>query len=471
MYRIKERIILIAFTCLGSYLSAQNLHSVKDSHHIYNVNKSHTIYDVKDSVKIFFRQGKIELDPILNDNQSALNRIADTMRTCYADSIYQLRKILVVGAASPEGTLKFNKWLSLKRADVLFSYLSQYSTLPDSLKTSSIFSPDWKGLIQMVKNDSQLPFREETLSLLNRIAGEAETEKEILKQEKHLELIKNLRGGIPYHYMYKKYFPALRFSQLFLWYNKVQKPQIPDSIPKWEKVKQSVDTVSNTDSIYIEPSPIRKPFYMAMRTNMLFDALLIPNIGVEMYLGKQWSVTANWMYGWWKTDRRHWYWRAYGGDLAIRKWWGKAAGEKPLTGHHIGIYGQIFTYDFETGSCGYMGGKPGGTLWDKMNYIVGAEYGYSLPIARRLNIDFTIGAGYWGGIYHEYKPEADYYVWQSTKERRWIGPTKAEISLVWLIGHGNTNRKFSGRKNSRKHSDRKNADRKNREKGGGYEQE
>lgn len=104
-----------------------------------------------------------------------------------------------------------------------------------------------------------------------------------------------------------------------------------------------------------------------------------------------------------------------------------------------------------------MGGKPGGTLWDKMNYIVGAEYGYSLPIARRLNIDFTIGAGYWGGIYHEYKPEADYYLWQSTKERRWIGPTKAEISLVWLIGNGNTNRKFSGRKN--------------REKGGGNEQD
>ena len=457
MYRIKEKIILIAFTCMSSYLSAQNLHSVKDSHHIYNVNKSHTIYDVKDSVKIFFRQGKIDLDPILNDNQSALNRIAETMRNCYADSIYQLRKILVVGVASPEGTLKFNKWLSRKRADVLFSYLSQYSTLPDSLKTSNFFCPDWKGLIQMVKNDSQLPFREETLSLLNRIAGEAETEKEILKQEKHLELIKNLRRGIPYHYMYKKYFPALRFSQLFLWYDKVQKPQVPDSIPKWENVKQSVDTVSNTDSIYIEPSPIRKPFYMAMRTNMLFDVLLLPNIGLELDLGKSWSLAANWMYGWWKTDRRHWYWRAYGGDIAFRKWWGKAAGEKPLTGHHIGIYGQIFTYDFENGGRGYMGGKPGGTLWDKMNYIVGAEYGYSLPIARRLNIDFTIGAGYWGGIYHEYKPEADYYVWQSTKERRWIGPTKAEISLVWLIGNGNTNRKFSGRKN--------------REKGGGYEQD
>ena len=479
MYRIKEKIILIAFTCMSSYLSAQNLHSVKDSHHIYNVNKSHTIYDVKDSVKIFFRQGKIDLDPILNDNQSALNRIAETMRNCYADSIYQLRKILVVGVASPEGTLKFNKWLSRKRADVLFSYLSQYSTLPDSLKTSSFFCPDWKGLIQMVKNDSQLPFREETLSLLNRIAGEAETEKEILKQEKHLELIKNLRGGIPYHYMYKKYFPALRFSQLFLWYDKVQKPQIPDSIPKWENVKQSVDTVSNTDSIYIEPSPIRKPFYMAMRTNMLFDVLLLPNIGLEFYLGKRWSVAANWMYGWWNNDRRNWYWRAYGGDIAIRKWLGKAAEEKTLTGHHIGIYTQIFTYDFETGDRGYMGGKPGGAIWNKMNYAMGAEYGYSLPIARKLNIDFTLGVGYWGGIYHEYKPQAGYYVWKATKERRWIGPTKAEISLVWLLGRGNSNRKWKRKSEMKEESpgrmkkdshDRKKEDSPDRKKKGGADE-
>ena len=71
------------------------------------------------------------------------------------------------------------------------------------------------------------------------------------------------------------------------------------------------------------------------------------------------------MYAWWKTDRRHWYWRTYGGDMVIRKWLGKAAKEKPLTGNIIWAYTkQIFTYDFETGGKGYMGGKPGGTLWD-----------------------------------------------------------------------------------------------------------
>ena len=446
-------IILIAFLCFESYLSAQIKHDVKKSQTKYNVKEPQQIYDVKDSVKIFFRQGKINLDPTLSDNQWALNRIADTLRSNYADSAYQLRKILVVGAASPEGSPGINRWLSEKRADVLFNHLSQYATLPDSLKSSRFIGPDWMGLLKLAKHDPLLPFREETLSLLSQIAGEAEAGigTQSNRQGSQPERIRTLRGGIPYQYMYKKYFPSLRASQLFLWYNRVYKPLIPSTMPEWKIVKLSVDTTITSDSIHIEPILIepgqpRKLHYVALRMNMLYDALLMPNIGCEMYLGKSWSVAANWLYGWWKTDRRHWYWRAYGGDIAVRKWLGKAAEEKPLTGHHIGIYAQIFTYDFEMGSRGYMGGKPGGTIWNKMNLAMGAEYGYSLPIARKLNIDFSLGMGYWGGIYHEYKPRNHYYVWQATKERRWIGPTKLEVSLVWLLGHGNANRSWKGKK-------------------------
>ena len=94
----------------------------------------------------------------------------------------------------------------------------------------------------------------------------------------------------------------------------------------------------------------------------------------------------------------------------------------------------------------YIGGKPGGTLWDKLNYAIGVEYGYSLPISRRLNLDFTLGVGYWGGEYHEYIPSDGHYVWQSTKQRHWFGPTKAEVSLIWLIGRGNYNEKKGGKR-------------------------
>ncbi|MGM9872153.1 MAG: DUF3575 domain-containing protein, partial [Muribaculaceae bacterium] len=74
----------------------------------------------------------------------------------------------------------------------------------------------------------------------------------------------------------------------------------------------------------------------------------------------------------------------------------------------------------------------------------GIEYGFALPIARRLNIDFTIGLGYLGGEYREYIPIDNCYVWQATKYRHWWGPTKVEISLMWLIGRDNYNKAKGG---------------------------
>lgn len=129
-----------------------------------------------------------------------------------------------------------------------------------------------------------------------------------------------------------------------------------------EKVNPVRDTayIHTRDRLCIRDTviaPVKKrPFYMAVKTNMLYDALLVPNIGVEFCLGKNWSVAGNWMYAWWKSDRKHNYWRIYGGDLEVRRWFGRKASEKPLTGHHVGLYGQIVTYDFELGGKGYLGG-------------------------------------------------------------------------------------------------------------------
>ena len=90
---------------------------------------------------------------------------------------------------------------------------------------------------------------------------------------------------------------------------------------------------------------------MGLKTNLVYDALLVPNIGVEFALGKGWTLGGNWMYGWWKNDRRHRYWRVYGGEVGLRKYFGQRASDKPLTGHHVGVYGQLLTYDFEFGGA------------------------------------------------------------------------------------------------------------------------
>ena len=164
----------------------------------------------------------------------------------------------------------------------------------------------------------------------------------------------------------------------------------------------------------------------SVRTNGLYDALLIPNVGIGYSWNPQWSAHLHWMYGWWKNDNRHRYWRTYGGELELRYWLGRRSDAQAARGHHLGVYGQLLTYDVEWGGRGYLG--------DKWSYAGGFSYGYAWRLAARWRLDSSLGIGYLGGIYQEYLPKDTHYVWQSTKRRRWFGPTWAEVSFVYLLG-------------------------------------
>lgn len=388
-----------------------------------------------DSATIHFRQSIDRIDRSYMDNDTQLNNILHLIDNSQDSTRLVVGKLHVKGTASPEGSIQFNKGLSDRRAEALLNYVGQYYDIGDASFVKEFTGRDWNGLREYILTDENVPYRGETLKVVDEIINKLE----VNADEDNIRLLKNLHNGVPYQYLYRKVFPLLRYSSIEMTY------RLPKIEPLVGEPTPSLNPVL-TGMIYpIEleiqsTSTPRKPFYMALKTNLLYDALALPNIGAEFYLGKNLSVVGNWIYGWWDNNNRHRYWRAYGGDIALRWWFGRAANEKPLTGHHIGLYGGIFTYDFEFGGTGYMGGKPNGTLWDKNNIVAGVEYGYSLPIGRRLNIDFTLGIGYMSGQYYKYIPKNNCYVWQSTHNLRWFGPTKAEISLTWLIGRGNINK-------------------------------
>ena len=204
-----------------------------------------------------------------------------------------------------------------------------------------------------------------------------------------------------------------------------------------DKVNE-VNAISKVSDVAINQDDASVSTFLALKTNLLYDLALVPNIGAEFYLGHNMSLVTNLHFAWWNKDSWAWYWRTYGGDVALRYWFGQASRIKPLTGHHLGIYGQALTYDFELGNKG--------VLSNKITWIAGVEYGYSLPIARRLNLDFTLGVGYYEGLRDEYLPIDGHFVWQATKRSQYFGPTKAEISLVWLIGNGNYNKDKGGKR-------------------------
>lgn len=174
------------------------------------------------------------------------------------------------------------------------------------------------------------------------------------------------------------------------------------------------------------------PTFVALRSNLLFDAVLVPNIGVEFTLCQQLSVVLDYYGTWLKTDRHHRYWQCYGGYVSLRHYlrdWLNPVND--MTGHHVGAYLCLMTYDVEWGGRGYQCATPG--------IGFGLEYGYTMKLGRRLQLDFNLGLGYFYNEYDEYLPTFDgtnHYVWQSTHQRNWWGPTKAEVCLKWVIGKG-----------------------------------
>ena len=401
------------------------------------------------NVQVYFRQGYSILELDYRDNAKRLAAFADSIRILQRDASCCMKTLRIVGTASPEGVSVLNERLSEKRAKNLVAWLEEHISLEGATLDIQALGIDWEGLERQVAV-SDMPYRDEVLEILcNTPVWVIRDGKVVDSRNRQLGM---LRGGRAWRYMEEHFFPELRSTGVRL-VCEIERPvptRKPEPAPQPEPEPEPVvepEPAPVPAEIPVQPeSPARKPFYMSLKTNLLYDAALVPNIGAEFYLGKGWSVCANWMYAWWNSNKRHNYWRIYGGELDIRKYFGRRAQTKPLTGHHLGIYGQAFTYDFETGHKGYIGGKPGGTLWDKLNYAIGVEYGYSLPISRRLNLDFTLGVGYWGGEYHEYIPSDGHYVWQSTKQRHWFGPTKAEVSLIWLIGRGNYNEKKGGKR-------------------------
>ena len=171
-----------------------------------------------------------------------------------------------------------------------------------------------------------------------------------------------------------------------------------------------------------QPSPS-----VSLYTNLAYDAALVPNVGVQVGLPQGWTVSAAWNGSWWGGAGHSW--RIYGPELTVRRYFSDWH-----LGHHAGLYGQMLTYDVQMkGHTGYIGGEPGGNLFDRANWGIGAEYGYTFRLTERLDLDLSIGLGYFGGKYYTYEYLGGQYVWQTTARRNFFGPTRVGVTLYWNL--------------------------------------
>ena len=411
---------------------------------------------IQDSLRttIYFRPGYSLLELSYRDNAANMKALTQGIQTIKGNPCVQLQHIRILSAASPEGNSALNKRVAKRRGERLRDYLKETLVLPDSIFTVSSAGEDWQGLASLIAKE-KTPWRNKALQIIRHTPEWVTRNGKVVDGRKRQ--LQNLDGGKAWKYMLDNHFYTLRTGAIVVCEVKTLAAESTPSAAE-ARLEQAHQEQARPESASQQPasqSPSSPPFpaipsqvhpepqappvasYYALKSNLLYDALLVPNLSLEASIGSGWTLGAGGMFAWWSKDAKHRYWRIYGGDLEIRKYFGTLAKSKPLQGHHLGIYGDFLTYDFEFGAKGYQ---------SKATYAAGIKYGYSHPIANRLNLDFALGIGYLHSNYKTYVPRDGCYVYQETKKRKWLGPTQAEISLVWLLGKGNTNKKKGGKK-------------------------
>lgn len=361
-----------------------------------------------------------EIDENLQENRNNLFSLKSILR----DSV-RIDSITIISHASPDGGYPHNIKLARERGLVLKNFILNECSDSVRLTSDRIILKDgaenWQGLTDMVDSRYSRHDREKVLRILADTSVGPETRKWRLKQ---------LDGGYTWNFLYRRYMPVLRqavitgisYSSFTPLVACLPTETMSGSAHRMPENSPGIALAYDGDD---RETAGEGGFVFAVKTNLLYDAALVPNIGVEANIGKGWAATAGWNYAWWDSDAVHRYWRVYGGEAEVRKYFGKTARKTVLSGHHLGLYGQAFTYDFELGGRGQI---------SELTYGGGIAYGYALPVGRSFNLDFSIGLGYLGGEYKIYDPEDGCYVWKETRQRHWMGPTKAEVSLVWVIG-------------------------------------
>ena len=174
---------------------------------------------------------------------------------------------------------------------------------------------------------------------------------------------------------------------------------------------------------------------LAVKSNLLYDALTLINGSVEAPIGDKFSALVYAQFPWWK-------WGESRNETCIRflslgaegRWWfapvHKSAATKyqdrdRLVGHFVGAYAEAGMWDFQFKRKLCRQGE----FWS-----VGVSYGYSMPISRRMNLELSLSVGYASIPYRGYFPSENYEIlWRDNEnvgEWGYFGPTKAQVSLV-----------------------------------------
>ena len=376
--------------------------------------------------RIFYPIGKTELHEDYMGNANTLHRIHK-----YLEKSPKIDSITIYSYASPEGPYQLNKRLAAERGKTAKQYLLKHLPanrhIPDSLFIIDPTAENWQGLRDLVFYQYPHADKEEVLAVLDR---------EDITDERRKVLLKRLNAGKPWVYILKNLMPQLRYAT---WVSVWQRITVDEVIEEPVCLAMEMPEIEKPN---IKPVPIPPPVIeedtktiLALKTNLLYDAISWLNFSVEVPIGDRFSALYYHQFPWWSWGKgNNEYCMRFLSIGAEGRWWFKPMPREKtenrikrdrLMGHFVGVYGESGKYDFE---------RQRDICYQGEHWSAGFSYGYAMPIGKRLNLELSLSVGYASIAYRGYTPSENYDIlWRdpdNTGRWHYFGPTKAQVSLV-----------------------------------------
>lgn len=172
---------------------------------------------------------------------------------------------------------------------------------------------------------------------------------------------------------------------------------------------------------------------VAVKTNLLYDAALTPNLGVEIGLAPRWSLDLSGSYNSWTLDSGQ-RWKHWLAQPEARYWMCDR-----FAGHFVGFH-------LLGGQYNYGGWKNGfpflGTHFEEMKWPMrhqgwfagaGVAYGYTWILGTHWSLEAEVGLG-WAYTRYDTYPCASCGTKEGpTRVHNYVGPTKLALNIAYVF--------------------------------------
>ena len=384
-------------------------------------------------LNIYYGVNKSHIDSSVISNRESLEILSSMLDST---SRVRISNIKLNSFTSPTGDVRHNKALAKLRTQSVFTYLTKNNLVDESIIEASSHGIAWDMLYDLVEK-STMPYKARVIDIIKKVPEETwrrekPTDRWMTLVDSRLKHLMDLAGGVPYKYLKDNFFPLMRSSNVLTIYYQ----ELVQSIPHAKIIAFDTEDIEYSSMDIEVVRKERKPLF-ALKTNLLYDVATVLNAEIEIPIADRWSVAGEWIFPWWvwdndKSDSKRNRIQTKIATLEGKYWFGNRELKQKMTGWFAGLYGSMGSFDIERDGKG----RQSKDLWS-----VGLTGGYAHTINRTgsLRMEYSLGLGYLKNSYKEYTAEyqPDQGWWEAyrdaTKKTQWFGPTRARVSLVWMI--------------------------------------